>query len=330
MSVANRFNVNVEQGVVSGVKENASEGIQFYSFKGIPYAKPPERFKDAEKLDKFSVPVLDCSKERDVCFQKNTFGAGFIGSEDCLFLNVYSPKLPDDESKKLPVMVFIHGGAYQWGDGNSTLYSPEYLVNEGVVIVTLNYRLHVLGFSCLPGAGINGNAGLKDQLLALKWVNENIAHFNGDPENVTLFGESAGAASVHLHILSPKSRKYFHKAICQSGTAFGDWAFKKDVVERTRLLGKFLGCKGESDLEIYETLKNADLTKIQSDVMKVITPDEKRRSLPFIFKPTVEHESVRFNILASDILLNSLRLFSEFSRYSENPNTANQRAKGSN
>lgn len=173
--------------------------------------------------------------------------------------------------------------------------------------MTLNYRLHVLGFSCLPGAGINGNAGLKDQLMALKWVNENIAKFNGDPDNVTVFGESAGGASVHLHVLSPNSRKYFHKAICQSGTAFGDWAFKKDVEDRTRLLGKMLGCKGNSDQEIYETLKTADLTKIQYDVMKVITPDEKRRSLPFTFKPTVEPDTVNMNF---NMILHFLTNFS--------------------
>lgn len=171
------------------------------------------------------------------------------------------------------------------------MYSPEYLVQEGVIIVTLNYRLHVLGFSCLPSAGINANVGLKDQLLGIKWVKDNIAQFNGDPNNITLFGESAGAASVHMHVLSKKSRQYFNRAICQSGSAFGDWAFKKDVEEKTRLLGKSLGCKGTTDQELCEALKNADLEEMSLNVMKILTADEKRRTLPFIFKPTFEVES---------------------------------------
>lgn len=113
--------MTVNQGIVSGVRESSSDGINFCAFKGIPYCQVPARFKDPEKLEKFSVPVLDCSKHRDVCFQKNTFGSGFIGSEDCLFLNVYSPEMPEECDKKLlPTMVFIHGGAYQWGQGKVT------------------------------------------------------------------------------------------------------------------------------------------------------------------------------------------------------------------
>jgi carboxylesterase type B len=165
------------------------------------------------------------------------------------------------------------------------------MVQENVIIVTLNYRLHALGFSCLPGGGIHANVGLKDQLLGIKWVKENISQFNGDPENITLFSESAGAASCHMHVLSKNSRRYFKRAICQSGSAFGDWAFKKDVEQKTRLLGKSLGCKGKTDQEIFETLKHADLEELNLHCMKILSADEKRRTLPFIFKPTFEVDS---------------------------------------
>lgn len=110
-------------------------------------------------------------------------------------------------------MVWIHGGGFVSGSAQSTMYNPKHLVQEGVIVVTVNYRLGPLGFLCLPSVGIYGNMGLKDQRMAFRWVSENIATFGGNPKNVTIFGQSAGGASVHLHYLSEKSRKYFHKVI---------------------------------------------------------------------------------------------------------------------
>src|SRR4051812_14722441 len=98
---------------------------------------------------------------------------------------------------------------------------------ENVIVVTINYRLHVLGFMSLPSLGISGNAGLKDQQMALQWVHENISNFNGDPNNICLFGESAGAACTHLHVLNDKSRGLLSKVILQSGTALGDWVLQR-------------------------------------------------------------------------------------------------------
>lgn len=103
-------------------------------------------------------------------------------------------------------MVWIHGGGFVSGSAQSTMYNPKHLVQEGVIVVTVNYRLGPLGFLCLPSAGIYGNMGLKDQRMAFRWVSENIATFGGDAKNVTIFGQSAGGASVHLHYLSEKSR----------------------------------------------------------------------------------------------------------------------------
>ncbi|XP_062543899.1 esterase B1-like isoform X1 [Armigeres subalbatus] len=293
MSATNRINVKVHQGTVSGVREKLPNGNESFAFRGIPYAKPPIgelRYKAPQPLDKFQSPILDCSVERDVCFSRNMFTQEVEGSEDCLYLNVYSPKIGSEE-KALPVMVFIHGGAFMFGSGNSDCYSPEYLVQEDVVAVTLNYRLGPLGFAYLPSQGIEGNAGLKDQLMALKWVKQNIGKFGGDPNNVTIFGESAGGASVHLHLLSPNSRQYFHKAICQSGCSIMEWVMQRDPEYKARTLAKLIGCKGKTDEDVYESLMTSSTVDVVGRMTAVLTDDEKIRGLPMPFKPVVESES---------------------------------------
>ncbi|XP_053689289.1 juvenile hormone esterase-like isoform X2 [Sabethes cyaneus] len=293
MSASDRINVTVRQGTVSGIKLQLPNGSESFAFRGIPYAKPPVgqlRHKPPQPLDKFPKPVLDCSVERDVCYSKNLFTQQMEGSENCLFLNVYTPQLKSD-GKLLPVMVFIHGGAFMYGSGNSDCYSPEYFLQEGVVMVTFNYRLGPLGFLYLPSQGIEGNAGLKDQLMVLKWVSENISNFGGDPNNVTLFGESAGGVSVHLHLLSPRSRQYFHKAICQSGCSIMEWAMQLNPEEKARTLAKLVGCKGESDADVYETLMTAPVEDLVGQMLGVITAEEKLRGLPMPFKPVVDYEN---------------------------------------
>lgn len=158
------------------------------------------------------------------------FHNNLVGSEDCLFLNIFTPtvskptsvttnqfkfyifQLPS-ESKvvKKPVMFFIHGGGFTTGSNDSEMYSPDYLIHQDVVLVTVNYRLGILGFINFEDEtlGIHGNAGLKDIVLALKWVKKNINVFGGDPDNVTIFGNSAGGAAVHYLTLSPMSKGVF-------------------------------------------------------------------------------------------------------------------------
>lgn len=130
------------------------------------------------------------------------------GTEDCLYLNVYTRYLSGNNKKPLPVMVWIHGGGFRQGSGSTDLYGPEYLLTEEVVVVTFNYRLGILGFFSLEDTSLKvfGNVGLKDMVLALKWVQQNISNFGGNPHNVTIFGESAGAAAVHYLVLSPLAK----------------------------------------------------------------------------------------------------------------------------
>lgn len=121
-------------------------------------------------------------------------------------------------------MFWIHGGGYVSGTGDDTEYGPLFLVRQDVVLVTINYRLEVFGFLNLESEDVPGNAGMKDQVAALRWVKKNIANFGGDPDNITIFGESAGGASTSYHLISPMSKGLFKRAIVQSGVSIGYWA----------------------------------------------------------------------------------------------------------
>ncbi|KAJ8871621.1 hypothetical protein PR048_027948 [Dryococelus australis] len=154
--------------------------------------------------------VLNATQDPNICVQRNIYlGSHEIeGQEDCLYLNVYTPQLPDEtrETKLRPVMVWIHGGGWLSGGGILGFYSPAHLLDRDVVLVGFNYRLGALGFLSTGDKVCPGNNGMKDQVMALRWVRDNIAAFGGDPNSVTIFGQSAGGASVHYHVISRMSR----------------------------------------------------------------------------------------------------------------------------
>lgn len=190
-----------------------------------------------------------------VCYQfDGLMKAPTHGSEDCLYLNIYTPDLKPD--KPLPVMFWIHGGGFFSGSGNDDFFGPEFLVRQGVILVTINYRLEVLGFLCLDTEDVPGNAGMKDQVEALKWINKNISYFGGCPDNITIFGESAGAASVSYHLVSPMTKGLFQKAICQSGAATCWWAKVFEPRKRALKLAQQLGYKSDNDKELYDFFKS--------------------------------------------------------------------------
>lgn len=206
--------VHTKNGLLRGVDNGDS-----WVFRGIPYAAPPVgelRWK-APQDPKSWLGVKDADEFGSACPQaEGAFGAGSL-NEDCLYLNVTMPK----GYGSYPVMVWIHGGAFVSGSGSEAGYDPTRLAKEGVVVVTLNYRIGALGFLPLPAltdeSGDSGNYGLLDQQKALSWVQKNIAAFNGNPKKVTIFGESAGGHSVLSHLAAPSSKGLFHKAIVQSG-----------------------------------------------------------------------------------------------------------------
>ncbi|CAH0581200.1 unnamed protein product [Chrysodeixis includens] len=253
--------VKTEQGVLKGVV--CSDVENYVAFKGIPYAKPPLgelRFKAPQPPEPWE-GVRDASQHGPVCPQYNErMNRIEPGSEDCLYLNVYTKSLTP--ASPLPVMVWIHGGAFYTGSGNSDFYGPEFFMAHDMVLVTFNYRLEVLGFLCLDTEEIPGNAGMKDQVLALKWVKKNIAAFGGDPNNVTIFGCSAGSGSVSLHMSSKMSEGLFDKAICQSGVSLNEWNYNTYGRQRSFQLGKLLGKDTEDPNELLEFLKTVPVSSL--------------------------------------------------------------------
>lgn len=234
-------------GWLIGRHRTTHSGRHMKAFMGVPYALPPLgelRFKPPVEQPGWAGERL-AVKDAPICMQRDPFrrDLNIEGSEDCLYLNVYTPDpLP---AKPLPVMIWFHGGGWQCGSGISSFYGPDFLLEHDIVLVSANFRLGPLGFLSTETLDCPGNNGLKDQLQVLRWVRDNIASFGGDPKRVTVFGESAGGASVTYHMLSEKSRGLLHRGIAQSGTYFNPWAqpaHKGVAAQRAKKLTQLVGC----------------------------------------------------------------------------------------
>lgn len=209
---------STQDGDLVGTVKN---GLRY--FKGIPYAKPPIgdlRFRAPQKPEPW-VGTLDATQASAAAPQGQGITPLDNGmNEDCLYLNIASPQT---DNKKRPVMFWIHGGAYTSGSGDQALYLESPLPNQGdTVLVTINYRLGALGFIDFRAVAENeveveSNLGLRDMIAALEWTKNNISNFGGDPDNITIFGTSAGGMSVSMLMASPLANGLFHKAIAQSG-----------------------------------------------------------------------------------------------------------------
>lgn len=219
------------------------------SFLGIPYAAPPVgqlRWKAPEPHPTW-VTTRDAMKFGPSCPQEAGMTRPNEDAEDCLTLNVWTPLRPP--AKPAPVMVWIHGGGFISGGSATTTYNGSaFAVEAGSVVVTINYRLGALGFLAHPALGEgSGNFGLLDQRLALQWVKKNIAAFGGDPDNVTIFGQSAGSMSVCAHVVSPLSKGLFHRAIMQSGPCSWGFPTKQAAEAQGQKLAEKLGCDKAKD-----------------------------------------------------------------------------------
>ncbi|XP_015245175.1 PREDICTED: acetylcholinesterase-like [Cyprinodon variegatus] len=289
--------ISTTHGKVQGKLLSVPNG-EVRAFLGIPYAKPPLgklRFRAPEPVEKWE-GVKEAKELPNSCYQlPDTTYPGFIGaeiwnpntplSEDCLYLNVWSPNFNNTQSSTLaPVLVWIYGGGFVTGTSTLDLYQAHFLSKaEGVVVVSMNYRVGAFGFLSLPDSKyLRGNAGLLDQRLALKWVASNIAAFGGDPSKVTIFGESAGSASVGFHLLSPGSHSLFQRAVMQSGSPNAPWAkiSQWEAWDRSLMLAKKLDCPTDHSAHLETCLQQADPHKISVKQYEVI-PQPSLLSLPF-------------------------------------------------
>lgn len=261
--------VEVSGGALRGLEEN---GI--YVFRGIPFAKPPvgsrrwrapaapESWSGVRSALNFGPACVQAPFPKDSPYYRPMSRL----SEDCLYLNVWTPALIPEEP--LPVMVWIHGGSFTRGSGSIDSYDGTSLALDGVVLVTINYRLNIFGYLAHPElsqerGGSSGNYGLLDQIAALKWVQVNIARFGGDPRNVTVFGESAGSSAVNQLLAAPDAEGLFQRAIGQSGgflspqpELVAGHAFGQEVFERA----------GVENLEAMRSLGSADLMRVLADM----------------------------------------------------------------
>jgi len=242
-------------GKLKGKTGEARNNAVFYQFLGVPFAAPPlgaNRFRPPAPVEPWE-GTKDATEDGRSCIQTPYLVPDkIVGSEDCLYLNVFTKSL--DTNAKKPVIVFIHGGAFVFGSGS--IQKGDYLMEEDIVFVSIQYRLGPFGYLTTADKTAPGNYGLHDQLAALKWVQAHIAQFGGDPNLVTISGMSAGGASVNYLMLSPQSEGLFHRAISMSGSALCWWANLPKQERTARKLGIAMKCPLTSSEDMVECLRN--------------------------------------------------------------------------
>ncbi|CAG0895150.1 unnamed protein product, partial [Cyprideis torosa] len=243
--------IETTKGRIKGVIQESPSGGYVDAWLGIPYAQPPLK----PDLSRLTYPGFHGAE---------MWNANTPRHEDCLYISVYVPK---PRPMDAPVMVWIFGGGFYSGSSTLDVYDPKIIVStESVIVVSIQYRVGSLGFLFLNDPSVPGNAGLYDQLMAMTFIKDNIAKFGGNPNNITLFGESAGAVSISFHLLSPLSRDLFNQAIMQSGGATAPWAIftHEEAIIRARFLADGVGCpyKKDQHYEMIDCLKKANTSVI--------------------------------------------------------------------
>lgn len=270
--------IRTSSGDIQGMDSPTHPGVR--QFLGIPYAEPPIR-----KL-RFQYPipktrmrgVLNATSYGAICPQPqmpiSLFGLDGPQSEDCLFLNIFAPERSHTFGKRVPVMVFIHGGGFVLG-GAVGMNGAALVDNGGVIVVTINYRLGVLGFLSTGDDTIKGNWGLWDQVMALRWVNQNIARFGGDKRRITIFGESAGAASVEILAMTPRVSGLFQKVIVESGLGLSPSLLQSEPMENAKTFAKLLNCETENADKMVKCVSSSTVDEIitaQSGIVIAFVP----------------------------------------------------------
>ncbi|XP_050615857.1 bile salt-activated lipase isoform X8 [Macaca thibetana thibetana] len=257
--------VYTEGGFVEGVnKKLGLLGDSVDIFKGIPFAAPTKALENPQPHPGWQ-GTLKAKSFKKRCLQATITQDSTYGDEDCLYLNIWVPQDRKQVSRDLPVMIWIYGGAFLMGSGHGAnflsnyLYDGEEIATRGnVIVVTFNYRVGPLGFLSTGDANLPGNYGLRDQHMAIAWVKRNIAAFGGDPNNITLFGESAGGASVSLQTLSPYNKGLIRRAISQSGVALSPWVIQKNPLFWAKKVAEKVGCPVDDTARMAKCLKVTD------------------------------------------------------------------------
>jgi carboxylesterase type B len=295
--------VRTPSGWVRGYEENHIDD-QMYRFIKIPYAQPPVgdlRFHKTKPIEDWdgvkgtrSINAPQCAQMEDPVPGLDTLES----NEDCLYLNIYVPgKISED--RNLSVMVWIHGGTFMFGGASQ--YKPKKLVLGGdVIVVTINYRLGILGFLTLHDPLAPGNYGLWDQIEALKWIQRNIAAFGGNPNSVTIFGESSGGMSVSLQTLIPSNKGLFQRAISQSGVIFSVCITRRREEDKTnRLLLERLECTALDGIaDVLKCLRDVPADNITGafSYMDYFTPSNGTMELGSMV-PTVDGELIKEDLV---------------------------------
>ncbi|XP_050498648.1 juvenile hormone esterase-like [Diabrotica virgifera virgifera] len=278
-SIAKRYEddgtiVQLKEGRIHGHILKSEKGNDYFAFQEIPYAAPPvgkNRFQLA-KPPKPWTDILNTTRNTKICYQAPSPFSNLKLSEDCLYINVYSPQKPGSNNL-LPVLLWIHGGTFTYEAGTIEYFGPKYIMDAGVVVVTFNYRLGPFGFVGTNDGVIPLNIGLKDQRLAMEWVNKNINLFGGNPDHVTIAGESSGSLSVGYHLIGPweNGKQLFHAAIMQSGSILSGLLTQDDETNTALALGRIVNPQFTTNdtKELLNVLQNAEADDIQKAGIKI-------------------------------------------------------------
>nr|QIK02105.1 carboxylesterase 3 [Holotrichia parallela] len=254
-----RIRLKLQNGEIEGrVAKTVDEGKTYYSFQGIPYAKPPLenlRFEAPQPAENWT-GIRDATKLASICIEMY----GERGNEDCLYLNVYTPSL----DKSLPVIIWLPGGAFIFVITSFSLNGADFFMDEEVIVVTVNYRLGVFGFISTEDDVIPGNYGLKDQVMAINWVHENIAAFGGDPNKVTIMGQSAGAVSASYLGMVPHLKGKIHGIIQQSGSCLNPFSLGRYQRTGAFVVSTEMGLQTSDSSQIVEYLRKADAVSLRN------------------------------------------------------------------
>ncbi|XP_049958538.1 cholinesterase-like [Schistocerca serialis cubense] len=277
--------VTVQQGTLRGTTATSVYNTSYTAFLGVPYAVPPTgklRFLAPQPAGNWE-GVRNASQYASDCVQQDG-----SGSEDCLYLNVFVPGVPQ-EGTNLPVMFWMYGGGFRGGSASDKEFGADFLVSYGVILITVNYRVGQFGFLSTGDAVAPGNAGLKDQRLALTWVHRNIARFGGDPQQVTIFGHSAGALSTCYHFLSPQSSGLFSRAIIQSSNfVVANPLSTANARTHSFKLGAILGYETDDSQQLLDFLQSVNVTDLLVNDSLIQTEVEKKQIIHHPWEPNIE------------------------------------------